>query len=102
MKDKHSFPDQLSSYLFWDVDRRGVDPQKHRHWLIDRVLLYGGYEDFLALLHYYGWETIVETAKKSRQIDCKTASFLAHMTGTPKEEFLCYSTKQSKRKYWIY
>ncbi len=102
MKEKNNFIDRLPDRLFWDVDRSKLDPEQHSRWLIERILMWGSLDDFKHLLAYYGWDEIVKVAKKSRQIDCKTASFVAHMTGTPKDEFLCYSTKQSNRKLWFY
>ena len=29
----------LSPYLFWDVDRETVDPEKHRGIIVQRVVL---------------------------------------------------------------
>ena len=31
----------LSDYLFWDVDRAAIDPERHAAWLAQRVVEYG-------------------------------------------------------------
>jgi len=93
---------RLSPYLFWDTDPKDIDPEKHRRWIIERVLMYGTLPDFRLILQYYGWETIGRVAKNSRQIDCKTASFIAAMTGIPKKEFFCYTYKFSNLTHWEY
>ncbi len=36
----------LSDHLFWDVDRSGIDPERHASWLAKRVLEYGRWRGF--------------------------------------------------------
>lgn len=37
--------DQFSSHLFWDTDRKVLDPDEHRAYIIKQVLEYGTIED---------------------------------------------------------
>ena len=36
---------QLSKTLFWDVDQESVDWDRHRVWILERVLTRGRWED---------------------------------------------------------
>lgn len=38
---------QLSPILFWDVAQQSVDWDRHRVWLVERVLTRGRWEDWL-------------------------------------------------------
>ena len=91
---------QFSKYLFWDVDINDIDLKKHSKFVIERVLIYGLFSDFKLIMKYYGLHTIAEKAKTSKQIDKKTASFISNICGVDKNEFLCYTTKQSTQKHW--
>lgn len=41
--------EELSDVLFWDVDRKTVNPEKHLCWILERVLEWGDYGDWLVL-----------------------------------------------------
>jgi hypothetical protein len=90
----------FSKHLFWDVDKSTIDFNENYKHVINNVLQYGLYSDWKIILHYYGLKKIVDVAIKSKQIDKKTASFIAVISKTPQEQFLCFSTKQSIPKHW--
>ncbi len=92
----------LSPHLFWDVDKKNIDFEKNKRWLINRVLEYGLYNDWLLIKNYYGIDKIVEIAASSRDISKKTASFLSAISGLSKEKFICFSTTQYHRNFWNY
>ncbi len=100
MNNKNQILSQLSPHLFWDVEINNIDIDKHAVFLIERVLMYGLLSDFRLILKTYGLDFIVEKMKKSRQIDKKTASFLAALSGISNHEFLCYTTTQSTNELW--
>lgn len=64
-----SIINQFSSHLFWDIDRDKLDWNKHRMYIVERVLEYGVLSDWKLLR-------------------------------SPKEEFRCYTTKQSIPPHW--
>ncbi len=100
MKQKNKILTQFSQYLFWDVDIENVDLQKHKKFLINKVLQYGTYSDWKILVSIYGFEKIIETAKMIRDLDPKTIAFLSVVGNTPKSEFTCFTTKPSAPKHW--
>ncbi len=90
----------FSKHLFWDVDPNKLDPEKSKKLIIHRVLDYGLIEDWRIIYKYYGLNTITEVAKNIKDLDKKSASFLALLTDTNKKEFRCYNSEQSVMKFW--
>lgn len=98
----HPFIAQLTPSLFWDVEMETIDPEKHRKFIINRVLGRGRMFDWFLLRDYYTLEVIVEVAKKVRTLDPKTLAFIACVGNTVKEEFRCYSTEPSSEIHWVF
>ena len=92
--------ENLSSHLFWDIDKSIVDTNKNSSFIIKKVLLYGTFKDWLILRKFYGLDKIIENSVKIRELDKKTASFLSLVADIPKDSFKCYTTKQSIPKHW--
>lgn len=84
----------LSKHLFWDTRQELIDYDIHKSYVISRVLEYGRWEDWKKIYDYYGLQEIVETAKSFRTLDKKALSFLVTISGSKKQEFRCFSTKQ--------
>ena len=93
-------PEQFSKHLFWDVDILKVDLNKRKRWFINRVLEYGLINDWKLFVKLYGLKEIAEVAMKIKSLDRKSASFIATLSGEPKEKFLCYSIPQLAQSFW--
>lgn len=52
--------------LFWDVDPKTIDPQKHARYIIERVLEFGNDEEVRWLWHNYPLSLMRDVAEKSR------------------------------------
>lgn len=100
MKNDFNIVETLSKHLFWDVDTLQLNSKEHSSFIIKKVLLYGLFSDWKEVYNYYGIDKIIDVAKKMRELDKKTASFLSAISGIQKTEFLCYTTKQSMQKHW--
>lgn len=94
-------PTDLSKHLFWDVDIDTLDPERNKRFIIHRVLEYGMLDDWRRIRDHYGLETIADVASRIRDLDRKSACFVAALAHRPKEEFACYSEKQSTTKHWV-
>ncbi len=99
MSDKINITD-LSPHLFWDVNSEQLDFEKNRELVIQRTLDYGLMSDWRIIRAYYGIERIARTAITIRDLDIRSASFVALLAGIPIEKFLCYTTKQSIPQHW--
>jgi len=91
---------QFSPHLFWDVDINKVNIDKNNKWFINRVLEYGLFSDWLLLKKYYGIKQISEVAITIRDLSKKSMAFISLLSNTPKEKFICYTTKPSMPNYW--
>lgn len=69
-----------------------LDPEKHRKFIIERILRFGLPEDVQAMQKQYSEATIRMVVTNSRHIDRKTASFWAIHLNIPREEIACFST----------
>jgi len=91
---------KLSSHIFWDVDKDGLDFDKHKKMIIQRVLEYGLIKDWNLIYTYYGIEEISKIAITLKDLDSRSISFISALSNIPKEEFICYTTKQSIPRHW--
>ncbi len=100
MQNKIYNINDLSTHLFWDVDAKKIDFIKNKKLIIKRVLDYGLIDDWYLIFNKYGVSVIAQTAVKIKDLDIKSMSFISLLSKIPKEEFLCYTMKQSTQKHW--
>ena len=93
---------QLRPSLFWDVDVDTIDLQKHRASVIERTTLRGRFDEFRALLQYYGKETVKNTLLDVRYLDKVTLSYCSAIFDIPITEFRCYKLAQLNPEHWDY
>ena len=60
--------------LFWDVDPKTIDAQKHARYIIERVLELGDVPEVKWATHYYPIDLIRNTLSESRVISGKSKS----------------------------
>lgn len=92
--------DTMSVHLFWDVDRDSIDLDKNIAYVVQRVLEYGLQEDWVLLKKQLGLARITEVCKGLRSLDPKALAFISLISKTPREEFRCYTTRQSVPTHW--
>lgn len=92
----------LSPSLFWDVDRRMIDDEKHRRFIIGRVLERGRMQDWRSTKDRYGLATVVHEAQQMRSLDPKALAFVSCLGQVSKETFRCYTLQHLHRQHWIY
>ncbi len=73
----------FNSFLFWDVPLENIDSNKHRRFIIERVLTRGFLEDFYMLNRIYSLQEIQGVLLQSRVLDAKTAHFCSGYFGVP-------------------
>jgi hypothetical protein len=62
----------------------------------------GKWENFKAILEYYGESVIKETIVKLRYMDKRTLQFCSVYFNIPLNKFRCYNIKQSNKLHWDY
>lgn len=98
--DKDQLINQFSSYLFWDIDKSTLDIDTHAAYIIKRVLEYGQLNDWYLIRDYYTIPVIAENAKKFRELDERALYYVAAISGTPINQFRCYTIQQSNPQHW--
>lgn len=63
--------------LFWDVDRKTMDPERHKRFIIERILARGDVEDFRWAKDRYGADILKEVLMTAKTLDAKSLSFWA-------------------------
>jgi len=79
-------------HLLWDVDRKSLDPRKHKKFIIERVLKFGTPKEVVWLLARYEETDIIEVIKSSRNLDRKTATYWSVHYDIPLDEIRCLKT----------
>ncbi len=82
----------LSEHLFWDTRRDAVDPERHAAWLAKRVLEYGVWSDWQALVAYYGKPRLAEIVTVIRSLNPRAFAFCRAWFQLPATDFRCYTT----------
>ena len=75
--------------FFWDVDIHALDPQRHKKFIIERLLKFGTPKEVCWVLETYSSGDLIDVIKNSRSLDRKTANFWAIHFGIPKQEVRC-------------
>jgi hypothetical protein len=93
---------RLRASLFWDTDINSIDLKKHKKAIIERVLLRGTQEEFIALIQFYGKKTIRTIALQARYLDNRTLAFCCTLFRQPKTTFRCYNWQRLNPSPWDY
>ena len=75
--------------LFWDAKLESLDTEKHRKYIIERLLEYGDEDAYCWMFANYTDEEITEVVRTSRRISPKTAVMMANFYNVPWEEIVC-------------
>lgn len=78
-----------------DVSTLNFD--KHKEYIVQRVLEYGVMKDFVLLTNYFSLNQFKNIAINLRSLDDRTLNFIATITNTPIQDFRCYTLKQSQQ-----
>lgn len=86
---------QFSPHLFWDTDRSTLSWDKHRSFIIGRVLTHGLLDDWKLLTNYMTIDEIADEASNLRVLDAKSLNFIAVVSNRSLKSFRCYNLRES-------
>ncbi|MEZ4690910.1 MAG: hypothetical protein R3A12_12295 [Ignavibacteria bacterium] len=81
--------------IFWDTEIDKLNIENHKRYTIERILQYGYTDHIRWILKIFDANDIIETVKKSKIIDRKTANYWSIHYGINKDEILCFTKSQS-------
>ena len=90
----------ISKQAFWDVDLNSIDYEKNARFVVEKVLERGTHQDFLNILHYYGFEGVKELAKKASWLSDLSINFCCKLFNLHPIDFKCYEKKLLNRQHW--
>lgn len=79
----------LDRRLFWDVRPEDIDDEKHRRFVIRRVLERGSLVDLRRMVARYSMATVLEEVRQMRSLDPVTRAFAACLCGVREETLEC-------------
>ncbi len=94
--------EDFSASLFWDIDKKQLDFEKNRRFVIERVLTHGTLPDWFLIKNHFGKTIIKEESMQMRYLDKQTLSFCASYFNEPINNFRCYILKQLNPSHWNY
>jgi hypothetical protein len=92
----------LRPALFWDVDIQTIDMEKNKASVIERIITRGRWDEFKAMLQFYGKHTVKRVVLNARWLDKRTLAFCSVIFETPPTAFRCYKLAQSNPEHWNY
>ena len=94
-----NYINSFSDFLFWDVEKDGIDLELNAPFVVGRVLELGKFNDWRLLVSRYGLQRITHIAQNLRSLDPKALSFISALSSTPKESFRCYNMNPSVYRF---
>ena len=86
---------QVSSYLFWDIDKSKIDWNSMKEFVVERVIERGSENDFYAIFQLYGGpKGVREIIKKIEFCDPKDESLARILFNLKKNDLECYKRKR--------
>jgi hypothetical protein len=81
--------ERYKSDAFWDTPLSSIDPRRHRDFVVERLLQYGGLGAIHWLLDNWGTAAIRTVVVNSRNLSRMTAGFWAAYLDIPRESIRC-------------
>ncbi|MBP7194248.1 MAG: hypothetical protein KBA79_00345 [Candidatus Cloacimonetes bacterium] len=89
---------ELSQTLFWDVRTDTLDLQRHRNYIIPRVMDYGSIDEVRFVLSHYPEEVIKTALIQAPSLHKLTRNFFHMYYNIPLEEF--NSWQRLQHAFW--
>ena len=80
--------------MFWDIQFEKLDIEKNRNLIIQRVVDFGTWEEFLKMVNQYGKKVVIEESLLNRELSDQGAYFLSHYFEKNIKDFVCYKKRQ--------
>ena len=92
----------ISKKAFWDVSFEKLDFEKSSLFIMQKVFNYGGWNDQIAVMRYYGLDRIRSEIIHASYLRQPVLSFLSTILQIPKTDFSYYRHMQNHPMPWMY
>ena len=92
----------IAKRVFWDIDFNSLDYQKDRFYIIERVMNYGLWNDFVEIVRFYGKNIIRDEIVQSAYLKKDVLNFLCFYLHLKPSQFKCYKRRQLTEPHWDY
>ena len=90
----------IKKRVFWDVNYNDIDFEKDKFYIIEKVMNYGVWSDFLEIIKFYGRDIIKEEIIKSSYLKKDVLNFVCFYFDLKPNQFKCYIKRQSNNELW--
>lgn len=98
-----SAPNFLKQY-FWDIDFDKLDVERHRFFVIKRILNYGDEKAIEWMNSHFDRDDQVRALCTTRDISLRSANFWAVILGISKKKVKCLQKRylEIRKQFWPY
>ncbi len=90
----------ISKRVFWDIDFDSLDFEKDRFYVIDKVMNFGLWDDFVEIMKFYGKDIVKQEIIKSPYLKKDVFNFLCFYLDLKPSDFKCYKHRQFQEPHW--
>ena len=90
----------ISRRIFWDVDYDTLDFQKDKLYIIEKVMNFGVWDDFRAMMQYYGKAVVKAEIVRLPYLKKDVLNFACFFFKLKPAQFVCYTRRQSQEPHW--
>lgn len=98
---KLKYPKSLKS-LFWDIEFEDLDIQRHKTFIITRLLNFGDQDCIKWLFNTYSKEEIKDVVKNSRSLLKKPARFWQLYFNLKEDEMRCFEDYKKMEEMFLF
>lgn len=91
----------LSKQAFWDVDMDKIDYEKKAGYVIEKIIDWGTFEDFIQLRRFYGDRKIRKEIVNAKWLGDKEIYFCCAIFNLEPKDFKCFIKKQLNPQLWV-
>lgn len=86
--------------LFWDIDPKTLDTERHRRFIIGRILARGDLDDFAWAKTMYSESAIKDVVCTSRSLDKRSINFWQNYFQITSQVCTPRSSNQAQGAFW--
>jgi hypothetical protein len=99
-KSQINIKPNIKKRVFWDVNYEDLDFERDKFYVIEKVMNYGVWSDFLELIKFYGKDIIKKEIVKTSFLKKDVLSFVCVYFDLKPSQFKCYNRRQSSNQLW--